>query len=78
MRGFEAIAAFGVLSAFIGMTTDSRSLLSFVRHEYFRRVFCGWIGEKVERGVFPGDFDSLKNLVEAVCCRNAETIITKG
>ena len=78
IAGFEAIAAFGVLSAFIGMTTDSRSLLSFVRHEYFRRVFCGWIGEKVERGVFPGDFDSLKNLVEAVCCRNAETIITKG
>lgn len=78
IAGFETIAAYGVLSTFIGMTTDSRSLLSFVRHEYFRRVFCGWIGEKVERGVFPGDFESLKNLVEAVCCRNAGTIITKG
>lgn len=76
--GFEASAAFGVLSAFPGMTTDSRSLLSFVRHEYFRRAFCGWVGEKVGRGEFPDDFESLKNLAEAVCCRNAETIITKG
>ena len=72
---FESVSAYGVLSLFPGMTTDSRSLLSFVRHEYFRRVFCGWLAEKAERDEFPDDWMILKNLAEAVCYNNAKTMI---
>ena len=53
------------------MTTDSRSLLSMVRHEYFRRVFCDWLGDQVAAGSFPEDDDLLKNLVQDVCYLNA-------
>ena len=72
---FEKAAAYGVLSQFIGMTTDSRSLLSFVRHEYFRRAFCGWLGTKAERGEMPDDFATLSGLVRAVCYENAQNYI---
>ena len=72
---FEKAAAYGVLSQFIGMTTDSRSLLSFVRHEYFRRAFCGWLGTKAERGEMPDDIEVLSGLVRAVCYENAKTYI---
>ena len=75
---FESISASGVLSTFIGMTTDSRSLLSFVRHEYFRRALCGWIGEKAARGEFPAEESLLKTLVENVCYRNAKNVVTGG
>ena len=71
---FECIAAYGVLSAFIGMTTDSRSFLSFVRHEYFRRVFCGWIAEKAEAGEMPENFHALKEITENIFYRNAEKL----
>ena len=74
---FENIAAYGVLSVFPGMTTDSRSLLSFVRHEYFRRVFCGWLAEKAGRGELPTDFAILKDLAEKICYHNAKAIINK-
>ena len=69
--GFENSAAFGVLSQFIGMTTDSRSFLSFVRHEYFRRVFCAWLAEKAARGEMPDDEEKLIETVKAVCYKNA-------
>ena len=72
---FENIAAYGVLSVFPGMTTDSRSLLSFVRHEYFRRVFCAFLGEKAARDEMPSDFGILKNLAEKVCYRNAKALL---
>lgn len=72
---FENIAAYGVLSVFPGMTTDSRSLLSFVRHEYFRRVFCNWLSEKAGRGELPDDFEILKDLAEKICYCNAKAII---
>ena len=72
---FENVAAFGVLSVFPGMTTDSRSLLSFVRHEYFRRVFCGWLAEKASHDEMPSDFDTLVKLAENVCYNNAKAII---
>ena len=71
----ENIAAFGVLSVFPGMTTDSRSLLSFVRHEYFRRVFCNWLAEKAARDEMPSDFETLKSLAEKVCYHNAKALI---
>ncbi|MBO5722510.1 MAG: glucuronate isomerase, partial [Lentisphaeria bacterium] len=69
--GFENAAAFGVLSQFIGMTTDSRSFLSFVRHEYFRRVFCAWLAEKAARDEMPSDEEKLVKIVKAVCFENA-------
>ena len=69
--GFENTAAFCVLSQFIGMTTDSRSFLSFVRHEYFRRVFCAWLAEKAAKGEMPDDENELIKTVKAVCFENA-------
>lgn len=61
-----------VLHNFVGMLTDSRSFLSYTRHEYFRRVFCEFIGEVVERGEAPEDEMILGELVEAVSFKNAE------
>ena len=58
-----------------GMTTDSRSLLSFVRHDYFRRILCRWVAEKVAAGVFPSDETLLRPMLENVCYRNAERMI---
>jgi len=71
----EKNAAYGVLSTFIGMTTDSRSLLSFVRHDYFRRILCKWVAEKVAAGVFPSDEALLRPMLENICYRNAERMI---
>lgn len=68
----EAISSFGILSTFVGMTTDSRSILSFVRHEYFRRVLCGWLGEKAAKGEITASYETLKKLVEDVCYYNAK------
>ena len=67
---FEMTAAYGVLSVFKGMTTDSRSLLSFVRHEYFRRTLCNWVAEKVESGEFPNNMEHLVKLVSDICYYN--------
>ncbi len=64
------MASYGLLHHFIGMTTDSRSFLSFSRHEYFRRVFCNLIGEWVEQGHLPADEALLQSLVTAVCYGN--------
>lgn len=72
---FENISAFGVLSTFVGMTTDSRSLLSFVRHEYFRRALCGWIGDKAEKGEMEASKDMLRTLVEDICYNNAKKLL---
>ncbi len=72
----EKTAAYGVLSTFVGMTTDSRSLLSFVRHDYFRRILCGWTAEKVASGAFPDDESILRPMLENVCCGNARKIVS--
>ena len=71
----EKNAAYGVLSTFVGMTTDSRSLLSFVRHDYFRRILCRWVAEKVACGAFPDDETLLRPMLENVCYRNAKGIV---
>ena len=71
----EKNAAYGVLSTFIGMTTDSRSLLSFVRHDYFRRVLCKWLAEKVASGSFPDDESLLRPLLENICYKNAHDMV---
>ena len=72
---FEKQSAYGVLSTFVGMTTDSRSLLSFVRHDYFRRLLCRWLADKVSAGDFPDDRSLLLPLVEKVCYGNARGML---
>jgi len=62
----------GLLSRFVGMVTDSRSFLSFPRHEYFRRILCNLIGEDVRRGELPGDMHHLGKMVEDICYHNAK------
>ncbi|MDR1928346.1 MAG: glucuronate isomerase [Oscillospiraceae bacterium] len=61
----------GALGVFIGMATDSRSFLSYPRHEYFRRIFCGFCGDLVERGLYPYDAAALEQLARDVALRNA-------
>ena len=73
-KHLRELASVTPLSEFIGMTTDSRSLLSYTRHDYFRRCFCGWAGEKAARGELPGSFEELSELVKAVCCGNAKKL----
>ncbi|MCX6873084.1 MAG: glucuronate isomerase [Verrucomicrobia bacterium] len=67
----DALSATGLLSRFVGMLTDSRSFLSFPRHEYFRRILCNLLGTEAERGELPDDFEALAGLVRAVCFENA-------
>lgn len=67
----DALSDTGLLSRFVGMVTDSRSFMSFPRHEYFRRVLCNRLGLEVERGDLPNDPALLGGLVEAVCFGNA-------
>ncbi len=61
----------GLLRPFVGMLTDSRSLLSFPRHEYFRRILCNVFGQDVEKGLIPNDRDLLRSYVEGICYTNA-------
>jgi len=61
-----------LLSCFIGMLTDSRSFLSFPRHEYFRRILCNLIGTDVERGLLPADETWLGKIVADICYHNAK------
>ena len=68
----EHLSVFGVASTFVGMTTDSRSLMSFVRHDYFRRILCNWIGEKVEKGVLPRNVEILSEMIRNMCYYNAK------
>jgi glucuronate isomerase len=67
----NTISSVGLLSHFVGMTTDSRSFMSFPRHEYFRRILCDLIGAEVERGELPDDDKLLGGMIEGVCGRNA-------
>lgn len=71
-RQLEAISQLGSLRRFVGMVADSRSFLSFTRHEYFRRVLCNRLGAEMAAGLLPRDFDLVGALVEDVCFRNAE------
>ena len=66
----EAIANHGLLSTFIGMTTDSPSLLSMTRHEYFRRILCSWLSERVTSGALPDEVELLGALVNAIVSTN--------
>ncbi|HJV46650.1 MAG TPA: glucuronate isomerase [Bacillota bacterium] len=66
----KALANEGLLSRFVGMLTDSRSLLSYPRHEYFRRILCNLIGNWVENGEYPADFVVLGEIVKDICFNN--------
>lgn len=70
-RQLEAVSQIGSLRRFVGMVADSRSFLSFTRHEYFRRVLCNVLGSDIAAGLLPRDFDLVGALVEDVCFRNA-------
>lgn len=67
----EKLSEGGLLGNFVGMLTDSRSFLSYTRHEYFRRVLCEFIGEMVERGQIPNDEKRLGKMVQNICYNNA-------
>lgn len=68
----SSLASLGLLGNFIGMLTDSRSFLSYTRHEYFRRILCSLIGEWVENGEYPADMKTLGEIVQDISCLNAK------
>ncbi|MBL7697984.1 MAG: glucuronate isomerase [Chitinophagaceae bacterium] len=70
-KQLTALANMGLLSRFVGMLTDSRSFLSYPRHEYFRRVLCNFIGKDVDNGELPNDIKWLGHIVENICYHNA-------
>ena len=67
----ETLSQMGVLSRFVGMLTDSRSFLSFTRHEYFRRILCNVLGKDIETGLIPRDFDLVGQIVRDIAYNNA-------
>ncbi len=76
-RQVTDLANLGVLSTFVGMLTDSRSFLSFTRHDYFRRILCQLLGEWVEGGEYPRDLEFLGKVVEDISFNNANKYFTK-
>ena len=71
-KQLNALSNLGLLSCFIGMLTDSRSFLSFPRHEYFRRILCQLIGQEVEQGELPWDEQWLGKIIQDICYYNAK------
>jgi glucuronate isomerase len=67
----DVLSNYGLLSHFVGMVTDSRSFLSFPRHEYFRRILCNLLGEEMEKKELPMDFTMVGALVSSICYHNA-------
>ena len=72
-RQLEILSAMGLLSRFVGMLTDSRSFLSYTRHEYFRRILCEMLGEDIEKGFIPDNLETTGAMVRGICCGNAES-----
>jgi glucuronate isomerase len=70
-RQLDALSAMGILSVFVGMLTDSRSFLSYPRHDYFRRILCDLIGDEAERGELPSDLPLLGSMIQDICYHNA-------
>ena len=71
IRQMTALSQLGLISKFVGMLTDSRSFLSYTRHEYFRRILCNYLGELVENGEYPCDMEVLGSVVQDICFNNA-------
>ncbi|MDX1642683.1 MAG: glucuronate isomerase [Balneolaceae bacterium] len=68
----EVLSNMGILSEFVGMTTDSRSFLSYSRHDYFRRILCNILGDDIEKGLVPNDLELIGKIVENICYYNAK------
>jgi glucuronate isomerase len=68
----NSLSALGLISKFVGMLTDSRSFLSFPRHEYFRRIMCNLFGQDMENGEIPNDFDLVGQIVQDISYNNAK------
>lgn len=71
-KQLNTLSNIGLLSRFVGMLTDSRSFLSFPRHEYFRRILCNLFGNDVENGELPNDIDWIGKIVQDICYNNAK------
>lgn len=71
----EHTAVYSVLANFIGMTTDSRSFLSLVRHDYFRRVLCDWAADKRDAGEWIGSEEDVRGLLTDLCYGNAKRVL---
>ena len=69
----QALANLGMISRFVGMLTDSRSFVSYPRHEYFRRILCSLIGKWVDEGEYPADYDALGKIVRGIAYENAKS-----
>lgn len=74
----SVLASIGMLSAFVGMLTDSRSFLSYPRHEYFRRILCNLIGTWVEDGEYPDNKDDIVRIVKDISFGNALRYFSDG
>jgi glucuronate isomerase len=70
-KQLEALSNMGLLSRFVGMLTDSRSFLSYTRHEYFRRILCNLLGHDMVNGLIPADFSLVGKIVQDICYHNA-------
>lgn len=73
IKQINALSNMGLLSRFVGMLTDSRSFLSYPRHEYFRRILCNLFGDDVEKGELPDDTEWIGQIVQDICYNNAKS-----
>ena len=76
-KQLTALSQLGLVSKFIGMLTDSRSFLSYTRHDYFRRILCNMFGTLIEDGEYPADIDFVGEIVKDICYNNAIAYFTK-
>jgi len=71
-KQMTSLANNGAIAHFVGMLTDSRSFLSYPRHEYFRRILCNFVADQVNKGLFPNDMTTLGKIIENICYNNAK------
>ena len=72
VKQMNALSNMGLLSKFVGMLTDSRSFMSFPRHEYFRRLLCNLFGKEIENGELPNDIEWTGKIIKDICFYNAK------
>jgi glucuronate isomerase len=72
IRQLNALSSMGLVSRLVGMLTDSRSFLSFPRHEYFRRLLCNLFGQDIESGELPSDIEWTGQIIKDICYYNAK------
>jgi len=77
-RHLTALSGLGLLSGFVGMSTDSRSFLSFPRHEYFRRILCNMVGTMIAKGELPADFPLIGKIIEDISFTNSKNYLKIG